>query len=67
MGRKLKVEGTVFGSDANRLATIADMTEALEKSPIFNAVKLVSTGENREFNQPATDFTLICSLKPSPA
>ena len=67
MGRKLKVEGTVFGSDANRLATIADMTEALEKSPIFNTVKLVSTGENREFNQPATDFTLICSLKPSPA
>jgi len=66
-GKRIRLEGIVFGSDPERLTTLATIIEALEKSPLFETITLVSTGENRGFNQSATDFVLLCSLSPLPS
>lgn len=61
--KRFRIKGIVFGRDAERLSTLADLTDSLEQLPYLSSVNLVSTEENRGFNQPATDFTLLCYLR----
>ncbi len=62
-GKKvLHLGGLAFGNDTHCLTAIAQIIEGLEKSPLFTHVKLVSTNENKLYNQMAIEFDIICDI-----
>jgi type IV pilus assembly protein PilM len=63
--KELHLTGIAFGSDLHCLTALAQIIEGLDKSPFFNNAKLISADENRKYNQPGTEFEIICDLKPN--
>lgn len=62
-GKKiLHLSALAFGNDIHCLTAIAQIIEGLEKSPMFSHVKLISTDENKLFNQLAVEFDIICDI-----
>ena len=59
---ELHITGIAFGSDLNCLTALAQTIEGLEKSPLFKNVRLVSSEENKIYNQSATGFELVCDI-----
>lgn len=62
----LHIGGLAFGNDVHCLTALAQVIEGLEKSPLFSNVKLISTDENKLYNQLATGFDIICDIDSSP-
>ncbi len=58
----LHLTALAFGNDIHCLTAIAQLIEGLEKSPLFSHVKLISTAENKLYNQLAVEFDLVCEI-----
>lgn len=63
----LHIGGLAFGNDVHCLSALAQVIEGLERSPLFSNVKLISTDENKLYNQLATGFDIICDIDFSPS
>jgi type IV pilus assembly protein PilM len=63
-GIEMQIKGLAFGSDFQCLTAIAQLIERLEKSPLFKDVKLVTAVENKLYNQPGTEFEIVCDINP---
>jgi Tfp pilus assembly protein PilN len=63
VGRELHITGVAFGSDARCLTALAEMVERLEKTPLFNKVRLVSADEDKLYTQPGAEFGIVCDVK----
>jgi hypothetical protein len=61
-GIEMQIKGLAFGSDFQCLTAIAQLIERLEKSPLFKDVKLVTAVENKLYNQPGTEFEIVCDI-----
>jgi hypothetical protein len=61
-GKEFHISGLAFGSDENCLTALALIIERLERSPLFNNVKLVSSDENKLYNRPGTGFEITCDI-----
>ena len=59
---ELHITGIAFGSDLNCLTALAQTIEGLEKSPLFKNVRLVSSEENKIYNQSAAGFEFVCDI-----
>jgi len=55
-GRELYITGVAFGSDVRCLTALAQIIERLERSPLFENVKLVSADENKLYTQQEQDL-----------
>ena len=60
--REIYISGLVFGNDLQCLTALAQMIEGLEKSPLFRNPRLVSSDENRSYNQPGADFKIVSEI-----
>jgi len=60
--RILHLSGLAFGNDIHCLTALAKIIEGLERSPLFSHVKLISTEENKLYNQLATEFVIVCDI-----
>jgi len=60
--RTLHLSGLAFGNDIHCLTALAKVIEGLERSPLFSHVKLISTDENKLYNQLATEFDIVCDI-----
>jgi type IV pilus assembly protein PilM len=60
--KELHLAGLAFGSDLHCLTALAQIIEGLEKSPFFKHARLMSADENKEYNQPGTEFEIVCDL-----
>lgn len=58
----LRLSGFVFGNDVQCLQTLAQLIERLERSTLFNHIRLISAEENKSFNQKASAFEILCHL-----
>ncbi len=63
--KELHLTGLAFGSDLYCLTALAQIIEGLEKAPFFKNAKLISADENKHYNQPGTEFEIICDLNPN--
>ena len=63
-GEELQIKGIAFGSDLQCLTALAQIIERLEKSPLFKNARLVTADENKLYNQPATEFEIVCDINP---
>lgn len=63
----LHIGALAFGNDIHCLTAIAQIIEGLERSPLFSQVKLISTDENKLFNQLATEFDILCDIDIDPS
>jgi len=62
VGRELHITGVAFGSDARCLTALAQIIERLERTPLFNNVRLVSADENKLYTQPGAEFGIVCDI-----
>ncbi len=62
-GKELQIKGIAFGSDLQCLTALAQIIERLEKSPLFKNARLVTADENKLYNQPATEFEIVCDIE----
>jgi Tfp pilus assembly protein PilN len=62
-GKGLQIKGIAFGSDLQCLTALAQIIERLEKSPLFKNARLVTADENKLYNQPATEFEIVCDIE----
>ncbi|MFH1704304.1 MAG: type IV pilus assembly protein PilM [Nitrospirota bacterium] len=60
---ELQIKGIAFGSDLQCLTALAQIIERLEKSPLFKNARLVTADENKLYNQPATEFEIVCDIE----
>lgn len=60
--RTLHLSGLAFGNDIHCLTAIAQIIEGLERSSLFSQVKLISTDENKLYNQLSIEFDMICDI-----
>ncbi len=60
---KLRIEGIVFGEDAQVFAALLQITRDLERGPFFQNVMLVSSEKASDLGSPASRFVLECPLK----
>jgi type IV pilus assembly protein PilM len=58
----LRLSGFVFGNEVQSLQTLAQLIERLERSTLFNHIRLISAEENKSFNQKASAFEILCHL-----
>jgi Tfp pilus assembly protein PilN len=58
----LHLTGLAFGNDIHCLTAIAQIIEGLERSPLFSHVKLISTDENKLYNQLTVEFDIACDI-----
>jgi Tfp pilus assembly protein PilN len=61
----IHLSGLAFGNDIDCLTALAQIIESLERSPLFSYVKLISTGEYKLYNRPATEFDIACDIDAS--
>jgi len=70
VGRELHITGVAFGSDTRCLTALAEIIERLEKTSLFNDVRLVSADEDKLYTQPGAGFEIVCDINldnpPSP-
>ena len=63
-GKELQIKGIAFGTDLQCLTALAQIIERLEESPLFKNARLVTADENKLYNQPATEFEIVCDINP---
>ncbi len=61
-GRELHITGVAFGSDTRCLTALAETIERLERTSLFNHVKLVSANEDKLYTQPGAEFGIVCDI-----
>jgi type IV pilus assembly protein PilM len=70
LGRELHITGVAFGSDTRCLIALAEIIERLERTSLFNNVRLVSADEDKLYTQPGAEFGIVCDVNlanpPSP-
>jgi type IV pilus assembly protein PilM len=65
VGRELHITGVAFGSDLRCLTALAQIIERLERTPLFNNVRLVSADENKLYTQSGAEFGIVCDINPN--
>lgn len=60
--KNLYIGGLAFGNDLHCLTALAQIIEGLERSSRFSNVKLLSTDENKLYNQLAVGFDISCDI-----
>ncbi len=65
VGRELHITGVAFGSDLRCLTALAQIIERLERTPLFNNVRLVSADENKLYTQSGAAFGIVCDINPN--
>ncbi len=66
-GRELQISGLAFGSGPQCLMDVARIIDGLEKSPLFENVKLVSASEHKSSRLPGAEFEMICDITADPS
>ncbi len=70
VGRELYMTGVAFGTDTRCLTALAEIIERLERTSLFNQVRLVSADEDKLYTQPGAEFGIVCDVNldhpPSP-
>ena len=61
-GRELHITGVAFGSDTRSLTALAEIIERLEKTSLFNNVRLVSADEDKLYTQSGAEFGIVCDI-----
>jgi len=61
-GRELHMTGVAFGSDTRCLTALAEIIERLERTSLFNSVRLVSADEDKLYTQPGAEFGIVCDV-----
>jgi type IV pilus assembly protein PilM len=61
-GRELHMTGVAFGSDTRCLTALAEIIERLERTSLFNNVRLVSADEDKLYTQPGAEFGIVCDI-----
>jgi Tfp pilus assembly protein PilN len=61
-GMEFHISGLAFGSDEGCLKALALVIERLERSPLFNNVKLDSADENKLYTRPGAGFEIVCDI-----
>jgi Tfp pilus assembly protein PilN len=62
LGKELHITGVAFGSDTRCLTALAEIIERLEKTSLFNNVRLVSADEDKLYTQPGAEFGIVCDV-----
>jgi type IV pilus assembly protein PilM len=62
VGRELYMTGVAFGNDTRCLTALAEIIERLEKTSLFNHVRLVSADEDKLYTQPGAEFGIVCDV-----
>jgi type IV pilus assembly protein PilM len=62
VGRELHITGVAFGSDTRCLTALAEIIERLERTSLFNKVRLVSADEDKLYTQPGAEFGIVCDI-----
>jgi type IV pilus assembly protein PilM len=62
VGRELYIAGVAFGTDTRCLTALASIIERLERTPLFNQVRLVSADEDKLYTQPGAEFEIVCDI-----
>jgi Tfp pilus assembly protein PilN len=62
VGRELHITGIAFGSDLRCLTALAQLIERLERTRMFNNVRLVSADENKLYTQSGAAFEIVCDI-----
>lgn len=62
----LVVQGIVFGSDQEIIATLSDFTEKLNRSDYFKEAKVQMTLKNTDFSKAAAEFKVLAKIGPGP-
>ncbi|OGP95634.1 MAG: hypothetical protein A2157_09175 [Deltaproteobacteria bacterium RBG_16_47_11] len=62
VGRELHITGVAFGSDTRCLTALAEIIGRLERTSLFNNVKLVSADEDKLYTQPGAEFGIVCDV-----
>jgi type IV pilus assembly protein PilM len=60
--RELHITGVAFGSDTRCLTALAEIIERLERTPLFNHVRLVSADQDKLYTQPGAEFGIVCEI-----
>jgi type IV pilus assembly protein PilM len=61
-GRELYITGVAFGSDTRCLTALVEIIERLERTSLFNNVRLVSADEDKLYTQPGAEFGIVCDV-----
>jgi type IV pilus assembly protein PilM len=62
VSRELHMTGVAFGSDTRSLTALAEIIERLERTSLFNNVRLVSADEDKLYTQPGAEFGIVCDV-----
>jgi type IV pilus assembly protein PilM len=62
VGKELQITGVAFGSDTRCLTALAEIIERLERTSLFNNVRLVSADEDKLYTQPGAEFGIVCDI-----
>ncbi|MBA4394650.1 MAG: hypothetical protein C0407_13950, partial [Desulfobacca sp.] len=63
---QLIVQGVVFGSDQEIIATLSDFTERLNRSDYFKEAKVQMTLKSTDFSKAAAEFKVLAKIGPGP-
>ena len=62
VGRELHITGLAFGSGLHCLTALAQIIERLERTSLFNNVRLLSADENKLYTQSGAEFGIVCDI-----
>jgi len=60
--KEVRIKGLAFGTDMQSLTSIAQIIDGLDSYPLFRNARLVTASENKLYNQPATEFEIVCDI-----
>jgi type IV pilus assembly protein PilM len=60
--KEVHIKGLAFGTDMQSLTSIAQIIDSLDSYPLFRNARLVTASENKLYNQPATEFEIVCDI-----
>lgn len=60
--KELRLEGITFGENAERVESIYNIMQGLEKSPFFSDVRSSFSKENNNYSKPGANFEIRCKM-----
>jgi Tfp pilus assembly protein PilN len=60
--KELRLEGVIFGENAERVDSIYNIMQGLEKSPFFSDVRSSFSKGNKNYSEPGANFEIRCLI-----
>ncbi len=60
---QLTIQGLIFGSDQEIIATLSDFTKLLNRSSFYKEAKVRTTLKSKEYSKGAAEFTITAKLR----